>query len=1052
MAAKYVPVRVLYMVQNNPQYMLARSPTSVPVFMVYNAPHPGSAPSIYGKTRLETCIQAINRSSPEFFSEDEEDYSVYLVDPVETQQSGSTLNNASSSNGVLPQFAGVTVGLGVLSTLLDSSAEDVWVTGTISTGPDGSESLEVVFTLKPMKRKPPPAVSQKKRSRKQPSASHQSQTTNHPPQSSQPLARSSSLTALEIKARNAKYYKSDASLPPPPILSGQAKSHYPVRSTSFPSQPPPQTKPATTYDFSSSTPQTSRLQTLLSVLSSTQNRNSVLSVLSLMDASKSSATSDSSGGSTSSLKGTDDAFALALRSLLHAAATTSASANSISPTNHRIALLAPPPNKAIDFPSPSSSGEDDNLPSKPYAASTPEDPSSTACVSPEVRCIEKGKATLDKENFHPIEHTTPSKSEKKRDGEKVLSPANSPSRPLGRYNTMTSPIRPIDVSSSSQRKRTISDVGDVNERVREKVKLLRGSGTAGPTASSFDDTLTDPFEGVKRRLFSLSSHYTAQYHSDPTFDSLPPSSSQGSTSSMVSDRDTKPPPSSSSSFSGSDRTTARIRNSKLTGPEPPSESSTTASTADPDGKKRFVVPDWAKTETATVPRLSQDTAAKLEAAEAEKVAQMKLNKRARSAAARKRKLEQMVAEDENIDRLPSSARSREKNKQVQSKPKAHGEAPALGLKNASNKPITPKRNKPGVEDAIDLPLVASSSPAIFNSSPLASRSGGLVLKTPTKRRRNSSRTPTKWSAVRAASESPLFTPDGTAGGITPKKLPSLFSAISPLRKGRKSPPILRHSSSFSVAKKVVIDLEQDEDEGSMNSLPNPSSDVDEPDAPVEPFCRLADPELLSSSPPPSSPIMTSSDVDLPQPEVVTSDTETTKGRKSELAVTSTPECRPPPTTDFQSSDNDFVDFMLQTTSSNSQPPTAPSPSGAKFASEIFDWGSDDTLAGSSSATPFDDFEFLDNSSLTQPLSASLGFDYGSLGVGGLGGLGDAGAEFEIGEFWQSVKPLMELGPLATNGTSEAGAGAGRVPGEEAKGGDGDKLASGMVDLFGGCLV
>ena len=87
-------------------------------------------------------------SSPEFFSEDEEDYSVYLVDPVETQQSGSTLNNASSSSGVLRQFMGATVCLGILSTLLDLSAEDLWVTGTISTGPDGSESLEVVFALK----------------------------------------------------------------------------------------------------------------------------------------------------------------------------------------------------------------------------------------------------------------------------------------------------------------------------------------------------------------------------------------------------------------------------------------------------------------------------------------------------------------------------------------------------------------------------------------------------------------------------------------------------------------------------------------------------------------------------------------------------------------------------------------------------------------------------------------------------------------------------------------------------------------------------------------
>jgi hypothetical protein len=32
----------------------------------------------------------------------------------------------------------------------------VWVTGTISTGPDGSESLEVVFTLKPVCELPEP--------------------------------------------------------------------------------------------------------------------------------------------------------------------------------------------------------------------------------------------------------------------------------------------------------------------------------------------------------------------------------------------------------------------------------------------------------------------------------------------------------------------------------------------------------------------------------------------------------------------------------------------------------------------------------------------------------------------------------------------------------------------------------------------------------------------------------------------------------------------------------------------------------------------------------
>ena len=55
-----LPVRVLYSAQNDPQYMLARSPTSIPVFMVYKTPRSGSTPSIYGKTRLETCVQAFN--------------------------------------------------------------------------------------------------------------------------------------------------------------------------------------------------------------------------------------------------------------------------------------------------------------------------------------------------------------------------------------------------------------------------------------------------------------------------------------------------------------------------------------------------------------------------------------------------------------------------------------------------------------------------------------------------------------------------------------------------------------------------------------------------------------------------------------------------------------------------------------------------------------------------------------------------------------------------------------------------------------------------------
>ena len=61
-------------------------------------------------------------------------------------------------------------------------------------------------------------------------------------------------------------------------------------------------------------------------------------------------------------------------------------------------------------------------------------------------------------------------------------------------------------------------------------------------------------------------------------------------------------------------------------------------------------------------------------------------------------------------------------------------------------------------------------------------------------------------------------------------------------------------------------------------------------------------------------------------------------------------------------------------------------------------------------------------------------------------------EFGIGEFWQSVKLLMEQSPLVMDGTPGADAGAIRGSAEKVTGGDGDKLASGKVDLFGGCLV
>ena len=71
---------------------------------------------------------------------------------------------------------------------------------------------------------------------------------------------------------------------------------------------------------------------------------------------------------------------------------------------------------------------------------------------------------------------------------------------------------------------------------------------------------------------------------------------------------------------------------------------------------------------------------------------MKMSKGARPTAARKRKLEKMVAEAENIDRSPPCAKPHGKQKQVKTKA---GKGPGLMPENASNEPVTPVKNKHG---------------------------------------------------------------------------------------------------------------------------------------------------------------------------------------------------------------------------------------------------------------------------------------------------------------------------------------------------------------------
>ena len=156
-------------------------------------------------------------------------------------------------------------------------------------------------------------------------------------------------------------------------------------------------------------------------------------------------------------------------------------------------------------------------------------------------------------------------------------------------------------------------VGDENKHVQDKVRLPRGSSTAGLMSSSFGDASTDPLEGVKCCLFSLSSHYITQYHLDPTSDPLPnhchkdqhhlwPAIGMGNCTSLHYLRLVR-----------SGWATVKVKNINPSSPIcPPNPHK--YHDHNTKGKKRFIVLNWAKAQTATVPRLLEEAVMKLDAA------------------------------------------------------------------------------------------------------------------------------------------------------------------------------------------------------------------------------------------------------------------------------------------------------------------------------------------------------------------------------------------------------------------------------------------------------
>lgn len=156
-------LRVLYTINASPQYILAKSHTRVPVAVIPPAEDSGSLHTskpqpLYANVLLKTCLDTIRRSSPELTHDRNRDFSIYVLDPLESNSAPAPVHisnaggESSSSSNTAPtaeQPRGVAVGHGLMSWALAADDSDViTATGTLVKQANGQEALEVIFALR----------------------------------------------------------------------------------------------------------------------------------------------------------------------------------------------------------------------------------------------------------------------------------------------------------------------------------------------------------------------------------------------------------------------------------------------------------------------------------------------------------------------------------------------------------------------------------------------------------------------------------------------------------------------------------------------------------------------------------------------------------------------------------------------------------------------------------------------------------------------------------------------------------------------------------------
>jgi hypothetical protein len=96
----------------------------------------------------------ISQNSPELMHFGQRDFSIYALDPSESDAAPNTVATASgsSSSQFLPSSQqpppGVAVGMGLMSWALAAADDSAFVTGIINKMASGESALEVVFALR----------------------------------------------------------------------------------------------------------------------------------------------------------------------------------------------------------------------------------------------------------------------------------------------------------------------------------------------------------------------------------------------------------------------------------------------------------------------------------------------------------------------------------------------------------------------------------------------------------------------------------------------------------------------------------------------------------------------------------------------------------------------------------------------------------------------------------------------------------------------------------------------------------------------------------------